>query len=245
MLATANTLLAGSLFRQVMPARQQPAPVRDIQQAARNANQRWPELAGMVDAAVVLVEDSCLYELAGEPTALAICRKACPEGGATGRGSLVSQTATGLGCTCDAWPPAKKAGPGDGLYCPDILAVLLQIYLDRPLRQAEQSPAAQGKLPLPYSPETLWKKALHELQYQMTKATFTSWLTGTRVIPEACCADLLTVAVRSWYAQEWLTHRLQPVINRAVAGIAGYDLNVCFVVTPMRSDLLRTKETSL
>ena len=73
MLTTANTLLAGSLFRQVMPARQQPAPVRDIQQAARNANQRWPELAGMVDAAVVLVEDSCLYELAGEPTALAIC----------------------------------------------------------------------------------------------------------------------------------------------------------------------------
>ena len=232
MLATVNSHLADSLFRQVLPVRQQPGPVRDIQQAVRNAKRRWPELAGMVDAAVVLVEDSCLYELAGEPTALAICRKACPEGGATGRGSLVSQTATGLGCTCDAWPPAKKAGPGDGLYCPDILAALLQIYLDRPFR------------PLPYSPETLWKKALHELQYQMTKATFTSWLTGTRVIPEACCADLLTVAVRSWYAQEWLTHRLQPVINRAVTGIAGYDLDVCFVVTPMRSELLRIKETS-
>lgn len=233
MLATVNSHLADSLFRQVLPARQQPGPVRDIQQAVRNAKRRWPELAQMVDAAVVLVEGDSLYEIAGETTALAICRPDAAE-----RGSLVSQTATGLGCTCDAWPPATKAGPGDGLYCPDISAALLQIYLDRPLRQA------QGKLPLPYSPETLWQKALHELQYQMTKATFTSWLTGTRAIPEASSVGLLTVEVRNRYAQEWLTHRLQPVINRAVAGIAGYDLDVCFVVTPMRSDLLRIKETS-
>jgi hypothetical protein len=239
MLATVNSHLADSLFRQNRPARQQPQPIRDIQQAVQNARGRWPDLAGMVDAAVVLVEGDSLYELAGEPTMLALCR---PE--AAGPGHLVSQTTSGLGCTCDVWPPAKKAGPGDGLYCPDILATLLQIYLNRPLRQAEQSSAAQGRLPLPYSPEALWQKALQELQYQMTKATFTNWLAGSRAIPEASSARLLTVEVRNRCAQEWLTHRLQPVINRAVAGIAGYGLVVCLVVTPMRSDPLRTTETS-
>ena len=225
MLATVNSHLADRLFRQVLPAWQQPSPVRDIQQATRNACRRWPELDGMVDVAATLVEGDSLYEMAGEPTLLALCR---PE--TTGRGSLVSQTATGLGCTCDAWPPAKNAGPGDGLYCPDILATLLQVYLNRPFR------------PLPYSADTLWREALHELRHQMTKATFTSWLAGTRAVPEASSARMLTVEVRSWYAQEWLTHRLQPVIDRAVAGIAGYCLDVCFVVTPMRSIPLRTKE---
>ncbi len=230
MLATMNSHLADSLFCQVLHAGQRPTPVRDIQRAIRNAKRRWPELAQMIDAAVALVEGNSLYAMAGEPTLMAFCRKACPEGTegeASGRGSLVSQTATGLGCTCDAWPPAKKAGPGDGLYCPDILAALLQVYLNRAFR------------PLPYSPQALWQEALGELQHQMTKATFTSWLAGTKAVSEASSARLLTVEVRNQYAQEWLTHRLQPVINRVVAGVAGYDLDVCFVVTPMRSHRLR------
>lgn len=225
MLTTVNSHLADILFRQILPARQQPAPVRDIRQVIINARRRWPDLAGMVDVAVALVEGDSLYEMVGEPTLLAFCR---PE--TTGRGSLVSQTATGLGCTCETWPPAKKAGPGDGLYCPDILAVLLQVYLNRPFR------------PLPYSPEALWQEALHELQYQMTKATFTSWLAGTKAIPEASSARLLTVEVRNQYAQAWLAHRLQPVITRVVAGIAGYDFDVRYRVGTMRSDQLCNKE---
>jgi hypothetical protein len=233
MLATVNSHLTDSLFRPIIPVRPQPEPVRDIQQAARSARCRWPELADMVDAAVMLVEDCCLYEMAGEPTMLAFCRRAyskASEGMGAWQGHLISLTAAGLGCTCDAWPPAIHAGPGDGLYCQDVLAALLQVYLRRPLR------------PLPHSPETLWQEALNELQYQMTKATFTNWLAGTRVVPEASSARLLTIEVRNRYAQEWLTHRLQPFITRAVAGIAGYCLEVCFVVATMRSDRLRIKE---
>jgi hypothetical protein len=225
MLATVNNHLADSLFRPIVPFRQPPESGRNIQQAARNARGHWPELAGMVDAAVSLAEDNCLYEMTGEATALALCRSEPAR-----RGHLVSLTATGLDCTCDAWPPAKLAGPGDGLYCPDILAVLLQVYLRRSLR------------PLPYSPETLWQEALNELRHQMTKATFTQWFVGTRAVPKASSARLLTVEVRSRYAQEWLTHRLQPVIRRTLAGIAGYRLDVCFVVTPMRSERLQTKK---
>jgi hypothetical protein len=177
----------------------------------------------MVDAAVTLVDDHCLYEMVEEPVVLALCR---PVG--IWQGHLVSPTATGLGCTCDAWPPTTHAGPGDGLYCPDILGVLLHGYLRRPLQ------------PLPHSPETLWQEALNQLQQQMTKATFTNWLAGTKAVPEASSARRLSIEVRSRYAQEWLTHRLQPVITRTLAGIAGYCLDVCFIITSMRSDRLQT-----
>jgi hypothetical protein len=189
------------------------------QQAVANAQKRWPDLAGMLPAAVVLVEEHAVCVFPYEAQGLAMCQPT-----SVSPGHLVSQTPTGLGCSCDAWPPTKRAGPGDGLYCPDILAVLLHVYLRRPVR------------PLPCSPETLWQEALAELQHQMTRATFTSWLAGTRAVPEARSAQLLTIEVRSRYAQEWLTHRLQPVIARTLAGIVGYCVEVQFVVTPMRNE---------
>jgi len=217
--ATVNSHLADSLFRQVFPARQQTTPGQDVQQAILNAKRRWPEMARMIDAAVTLVEGDSLCEMAGEPAVLGLCR---PE--ATGRGSLVSQSATGLSCTCDDWPPAVRAGPGDGLYCPHILALLLQVYLRRPLR------------PLPYSPETLWQQALDELRRLVTRAAFTSWLAGSRVVPAASTPLQLTVEVPTPYAQEWLAYRLQPVIAQTLAGIAGYPLDIHFVSTSMRSN---------
>jgi hypothetical protein len=223
--ATLDNHLAESLFRPATPINLRPEPIRDIQHAAQNAHSRWPELADMVDTAVILVEGNSLYEMAEEPALLAFC---LPVGAWTGH--LVSLTATGLGCTCDAWPPAKRAGPGDGLYCPDILALLLQVYLRQPLR------------PLRHSPESLWQEALGELRHHMARATFTTWLAGSEVVPEASSSRLLTIRVRNRYAQEWLGHRLQPVINRVLAGIVGYGLETSFVVTPMRSEWLQTEE---
>ena len=35
------------------------------------------------------------------------------------------------------------------------------------------------------SPETAWKAALGELEMQMTRATFTTWLQGTRALSGA------------------------------------------------------------
>jgi hypothetical protein len=80
-----------------------------------------------------------------------------------------------------------------------------------------------------YSPEILWQIALGELQLQMTKATFNAWLLGSRAIPEASGPAFLTVSVRNQYAREWLTHRLQPLIARTLAGVAGYEVDVNFI----------------
>lgn len=219
MLITANLQLSETLFRPLPALSSQPEPAREIEQAVRNARCRWPALANMVLDAVALMEGNSLYDMIGEPTMQACCLP-----GTAGQARLIARTATGLSCTCDNWPPAVRAGPGDGLYCAHILALLLQVYLRRPLS------------PLPYSPEALWQQALDELRRLVTRAAFTSWLAGSRVLLSASTPLRLTVEVPTPYAQEWLAYRLQPVIARTLAGIAGYPLDICFVCTSMRSD---------
>ena len=188
-------------------------PATDVQQATSKACRRWPELTDTLKAAATLVEAQFLYSMKGDGKVLALCRP--PD---LWQGHLVSLTAAGLGCDCDAWPPPAPAGPGDGLYCADILALLLQVHLRRPL------------LPLPHTPESLWQATLKELQRQLPAATFNSWLAGTYAVPTASSPLRLTVQARSPYAQEWLAHRLHAVISRTVAGIAGYGIDIKYTV---------------
>jgi chromosomal replication initiator protein len=67
---------------------------------------------------------------------------------------------------------------------------------------------------------------LGELQLQMTRATFDTWLRGSQVI--ACEGDALTVHVRHAYAVDWLQNRLLPVIQRTLARHAGPAVQVVF-----------------
>ncbi len=113
--------------------------------------------------------------------------------------------------------------PADWDFCPDALAYLLLVYLGRPLR------------PLPFTPATLWDAALRELRPQMTGSMFHFLLAGSRVVPTASTPLRLTVAVPNPYAVEWLNARLQPAIDRALVGLAGYPMVVLFVSSPMRN----------
>jgi hypothetical protein len=64
----------------------------------------------------------------------------------------------------------------------------------------------------------------------MLRATYDLWLAGTRVVAEASSPTLLVVAARDRMAREWLTLRLHPVIVRTVRAIAGYRIEVRYVV---------------
>ena len=73
----------------------------------------------------------------------------------------------------------------------------------------------------------LWAASLGELQLQMTRATFDTWLRGSQVVEagDGC----LTIAVRHAYAADWLQNRLMPVIQRTVSRTAGGDVHITFV----------------
>lgn len=78
------------------------------------------------------------------------------------------------------------------------------------------------------SPETAWKATLGELELQMTKATFNTWLKDARLL--ACENNEFVIGVRNDYAKDWLENRLQDTILRTLSAIVNAPVNVRFVV---------------
>jgi len=72
---------------------------------------------------------------------------------------------------------------------------------------------------------TIWQHALGELQLQMTKATFDTWLRGSLATLDG---DTLVIHCRSVYAVDWLAHRLSATISRVVDRLAGRHLGLTF-----------------
>jgi len=77
-------------------------------------------------------------------------------------------------------------------------------------------------------PETAWKATLGELELQMTKATFNTWLKDTRLL--ACDDSSFVIGVRNDYARDWLENRLHGAVVRTLSAIVGQEVEVRFVV---------------
>jgi chromosomal replication initiator protein len=91
-------------------------------------------------------------------------------------------------------------------------------------------PGNQGKRmnTLSIMPESAWKAALGELEMQMTRATFSTWLQGTRAL--SCADGEFVIGVRNDFAKDWLENRLLDLIIRTLSGVVGHRIGVRFVV---------------
>ncbi|MEA3309921.1 MAG: chromosomal replication initiator protein DnaA [Chloroflexota bacterium] len=78
-------------------------------------------------------------------------------------------------------------------------------------------------------PDRLWQAALGELELQMTKATFDTWLRGTECLGIEN-ENVLVIGVKNGYAVEWLENKLYAVIKRTLYRIAEEELEARFVV---------------
>src|SRR5690606_9060231 len=90
------------------------------------------------------------------------------------------------------------------------------------------------------SPETAWKAALGELEMQMTRATFNTWLQGTRAL--SCADDEFVIGVRNDFAKDWLENRLYDLIARTLSSVINRRVGVRFVVW---SDEIIAPKTSM
>ena len=75
----------------------------------------------------------------------------------------------------------------------------------------------------------IWEAALGELQLQLSKSSFDTWLRDSRAV--SCEDHLLVVEVRNAYAKDWLENRLKGTIKRIMAEIASHSMDVRFTVT--------------
>ena len=95
----------------------------------------------------------------------------------------------------------------------------------KPKPKAEDEPTKPGGV----SPRVLWTATLGELELQMTKATFNTWLKGTTGEYDPDTA-VLTVLCRNDYAVDWLSKQLADTIVRTVSYLAGTAVSVVFEV---------------
>ena len=76
--------------------------------------------------------------------------------------------------------------------------------------------------------ETAWTATLGELELQMTRATFNTWLKDARLLAHE--KGEFVIGVRNDYAKDWLDNRLKGTINRTLSSIIGEQISARFVV---------------
>jgi chromosomal replication initiator protein len=76
--------------------------------------------------------------------------------------------------------------------------------------------------------EQVWQTALGELQMQVTRATFETWVKDTQVLSYE--DGEFIVGVHSAFAKDWLENRLLSMIKRTLTKIMGRSVEVSFAV---------------
>jgi len=76
--------------------------------------------------------------------------------------------------------------------------------------------------------EQAWQSALGQLQMEMPKASFDTWVRDTQIY--SYDEGVFTIGVRNAYARDWLESRLSSTVTRLLMGIMNRAVNVAFVV---------------
>ena len=77
-------------------------------------------------------------------------------------------------------------------------------------------------------PEWAWQMVLNQLQMDMPKSAFDSWVRGTSFISFE--DSVFSVGTPNAYGREWLASRMTSTVARLLAGIMGQQVEVQFVV---------------
>ena len=90
--------------------------------------------------------------------------------------------------------------------------------------------------------EQAWQSVLGQLQMEMPRASFDTWVRDTR--PVSYHDGTLTISVRNAYARDWLESRLASTISRLLLGIMNVSVAVNFIVNSNNSEQLMDQPPS-
>ena len=76
--------------------------------------------------------------------------------------------------------------------------------------------------------EQAWQSVLGQLQMEMPRASFDTWVRDTK--PLSYQDGTLTIGVRNAYARDWLESRLASTVSRLLVGIMNASVAVNFIV---------------
>jgi chromosomal replication initiator protein len=78
------------------------------------------------------------------------------------------------------------------------------------------------------SAKEIWERALGELQIQVSKANYTTWLSNSQ--GTSYQDNIFVVSVPNIFVAEWLSKRLYSLVRNTLANIIGKDIKVQFVI---------------
>ncbi len=87
-------------------------------------------------------------------------------------------------------------------------------------------------------PEQAWQAVLGQLQMDMPKASFDTWVRNTEIVSYE--DNVFIVGVTNAYARDWLESRLSSKIKRLLCGILNRTVSLRFIVWQSGSDQLNT-----
>ena len=84
--------------------------------------------------------------------------------------------------------------------------------------------------------EQAWQSVLGQLQMEMPRASFDTWVRDTK--PVSYLDGTLTIGVRNAYARDWLENRLASTVCRLLVGIMNASVAVNFIVNGNETEIL-------
>jgi len=82
--------------------------------------------------------------------------------------------------------------------------------------------------------EQTWQSVLGQLQMEMPRASFDTWVRDTK--PVSYQDGTITIGVRNAYARDWLENRLASTVSRLLLGITNSSTDVKFIVSGNESE---------
>jgi chromosomal replication initiator protein len=84
------------------------------------------------------------------------------------------------------------------------------------------------------NPEQAWQATVGQLQMEMPKATFDTWVRDACFLSEN--SGTFTIGLKNAYARDWVESRLTSTISRILAGILNHPAQLDFIVTPPKTN---------
>lgn len=91
--------------------------------------------------------------------------------------------------------------------------------------------------------EQAWQSVLGQLQMEMPRASFDTWVRDTKALSYQ--NGKLVIGVRNAYARDWLENRLASTVSRLLVGIVNGSVNVDFVVNGYEQEPVREETLPL
>jgi chromosomal replication initiator protein len=97
-----------------------------------------------------------------------------------------------------------------------------------------------GQTMPPRSHHTLWQETLVKLENELSKPSFETWLSSTRLLDIE--VDTLIIGVPNEFAKDWLESRYAPLIRSTVQSILGQSMNLRFIISSTQEEQLKVQE---